>query len=85
MSSLRDSLNKIKEQKLDLEQKLKFTSNINFLFLNPASTPQQIPLAFKTIPTSPENPLNTRLPVLTYISLQYLQEALWPDFQAWVI
>lgn len=48
---------------------------------NPALSPQQIPLHPRTPPTSPENPLNTQLPILTSLSLQ--QRAPQAALQFW--
>lgn len=79
MDSLRDSLIKMKEPKL--EHKLESPPNINSPSQNPAPT-QQIPSAPKTPPTSPEKPLNTQIPVLTSLSPQNLQKALQPDLQS---
>ena len=52
---------------------------------NPAPSRQQISLDPKTTPTSPENPLNTKLPILTFLSFQDLQQALQADLQTWGI
>lgn len=57
---LRDFLNKTEEQTLDLEPKLKSTSNINY--------PSASFLSSQTPTPSPGSPLDTRLPLLTSFS-----------------
>lgn len=66
LASLRDSLNKMKEQKLDLEPKTKF------LFLKSSPIISAKPLNSQIPPPSTENLSNTQLPILTSLSLQDL-------------